>query len=289
MCIYHGNCADGFGAAWSIWKKFPDIIFFPGVYGQDGPDCRGHHVLFVDFSYPEHHMRSIAAQAKSVTVLDHHKSAEANLSKLMDEGVIYGTFDMEKSGAMLAWEWAFPDLEPPMLLRHIQDRDLWKFELPRTEDIQAALFSHPYDFHVWNELFEGEEAAIETLAREGQAITRKHKKDIEELLKVTTRSMVIGGKMVPVANLPYTMASDACHKLCVTDFEALGGKPPFAASYYDKPGLRVFSLRSIEGGEDVSEIARKYGGGGHKHAAGFAVTIGWEGDEGSYGHPDRTV
>lgn len=20
LCIYHGNCADGFGAAWAVWK-----------------------------------------------------------------------------------------------------------------------------------------------------------------------------------------------------------------------------------------------------------------------------
>jgi len=33
----------------------------------------------------------------------------------------------------------------------------------------------------------------------------------------------------------------------------------------------VFSLRSQEGGIDVSEIAIKFGGGGHKHAAGFKV------------------
>jgi nanoRNase/pAp phosphatase (c-di-AMP/oligoRNAs hydrolase) len=41
MCIYHHNCADGFAAAWAVWKKFPDIKFVPGIYGKEPPDCVG--------------------------------------------------------------------------------------------------------------------------------------------------------------------------------------------------------------------------------------------------------
>jgi nanoRNase/pAp phosphatase (c-di-AMP/oligoRNAs hydrolase) len=46
---------------------------------------------------------------------------------------------------------------------------------------------------------------------------------------------------------------------------------PFAGTYYDTALHRVFSLRSRESGIDVSEIAVRFGGGGHKHAAGFKV------------------
>ena len=88
--------------------------------------------------------------------------------------------------------------------------------------------------------------------------------------------MVIGGQLVPVANLPYTLTSDAGHLMCVEPHE--GSLAPFAACYWDPPDGRVFSLRSAEGGYDVSEIAKAYGGGGHKNAAGFTMPIGWEGD-----------
>jgi hypothetical protein len=101
------------------------------------------------------------------------------------------------------------------------------------------------------------------LADQGEAIERKHFKDIAELIKVVTREFVIGGYCVPVANLPYTMTSDAGHELA-------RGKP-FAGCYWDTPQGRVFSLRSTDDGMDVSEIAKQYGGGGHKHAAGFRV------------------
>jgi nanoRNase/pAp phosphatase (c-di-AMP/oligoRNAs hydrolase) len=45
----------------------------------------------------------------------------------------------------------------------------------------------------------------------------------------------------------------------------------FAATYYDTDKSRVFSLRSSKGGVDVGEVAKLFGGGGHKHAAGFSV------------------
>lgn len=83
-----------------------------------------------------------------------------------------------------------------------------------------------------------------------------------EPLGVVVREFVIGGYAVPVANLPYTMASDAGHKLAES--------APFGACYWDTPEGRVFSLRS-QGEFDVSEIAKQYGGGGHKNAAGFRV------------------
>ena len=151
-------------------------------------------------------------------------------------------------------------MEPPKLLLHIEDRDLWRFALPYTREIQANVFSHPYDFDVWDKLMD---APLEDLVAEGKAIERKHFKDIDELTKVVTRRMVIGGYNVPVANLPYTLTSDAGHKLAQGE--------AFAACYWDTPEGRVFSLRSTEHGLDVADIAKQYGGGGHKNASGFRV------------------
>lgn len=75
--------------------------------------------------------------------------------------------------------------------------------------------------------------------------------------------MVIDGFDVPVANLPYTLSSDAGHLMAQGE--------PFAACYWDTPAGRVFSLRSSDAGEDVSAVAKTYGGGGHRNAAGFQV------------------
>lgn len=86
-----------------------------------------------------------------------------------------------------------------------------------------------------------------------------------------TRTMIIGGRKVPVCNMPPVWASDAANRLAEGN--------PFAATYVDGATARHFSLRSDAAGLDVSEVAQRYGGGGHKHAAGFKVPLGWEGDE----------
>lgn len=295
MCIYHGNCADGFGAAWVVRKALGDQVeFVAGVYGHEPPDVTDKDVIIVDFSYKYDVLARISWKARSIIVLDHHKSAAEDLAKFppfhagvrldgrhadgstalgwesahtfmysQNSPAIACCFDMNRSGAMLAWDHFFPGKEPPMLLRHIEDRDLWLFQLDGTREIQANLFSYPYDFEVWDKLMA---ADMETLRSDGAAIERKHHKDIAELVAVMKRRLVIGGHDVPAASLPYTLTSDAGHLMAQGE--------PFAACYWDTPDGRVFSLRSTDEGLDVSEIAKQYGGGGHRNASGFRVPFG---------------
>lgn len=264
LCIYHGNCADGYGAAWVVRRAFGEdnVEFFPGVYQQSPPDVKDRDVILVDFSYKLPVMQQIVYAAKTVTVLDHHKTAEEDLRSLGDNPKVDIVFDMNRSGCRIAWDYFFYGQEPPPLLLHIEDRDLWRFKLPMTREIQATVFSYPYEFDVWDGLMQTDPAK---LAIEGKAIERKHFKDIDELLGVVTRPMNIGGHRVLIANLPYTLVSDAANKLA-TDM-------PFGGCYWDGPDGRIFGLRSTDGGIDVSEVAKQYGGGGHRNAAGFKVSF----------------
>lgn len=262
ICIAHGNCTDGFTAAWVVKKALdlPTENIHHGVY-QEPPlwDLIDKDIIFVDFSYKRQVTESIIKEAKSVTILDHHISAIKDLEGLDGLNTV---FDINRSGARIAWDYFFPNETPPKLLLHVEDRDLWRFNIPYTEEIQANLFSHEYNFDTWDLLMSTDP---NTLINDGIAIARKQTKDINELLKIVTRYMNIGGHLVPVANLPYTYSSEAGH--------ILGKDAPFAGCYWDTPDKRIFSLRSSETGVDVSEIAKQYGGGGHAHAAGFAVTF----------------
>ena len=186
--------------------------------------------------------------------------------------IILAEFDMERSGAQMTWDYLFREARPP-LVDYVGDRDLWRFALPLSRDVSAWVFSYSYTFKNWDFLHARmrNHIDVQDVADEGGAILRKQDKDVAELLAVMQRTMVIGGVAVPVANLPYTLASDAAGKMAES--------APFAACYFDRPDARVFSLRSRgEGGTDVSKIAAGYGGGGHKNAAGFQVPLGWEGD-----------
>jgi len=264
ICIYHGNCADGFGAAW-VFARHADRVhdFHAGVYQTPPPDVEGRDVYLVDFSYKRAVVEQICEKATRVVLIDHHKTALEDLAPLIESKRIEALTSLEKSGATLAWEWFHGHREPPQLLKHIEDRDLWRFALAGTREIQANVFSYPYDFDVWDELME---RPVNDLIAEGRAIERKHFKDVNELIGVTTRRMNIGGHNVPIANLPYIHVSDAAHALCKGE--------PFAGCYWDTPKGRVFGLRSTDEGLDVSEVAKMYGGGGHRNAAGF--TIGYE-------------
>lgn len=265
LVIYHGNCADGFGAAW-VFKRWGDreYDFHAGVYQNPPPDVEGRDVYLVDFSYKRDVVKQMREKANRIVLIDHHKTAIDDLAPLIESRAIESLTSLDHSGAILAWQWFHGNGlhdTAPKLLHHIEDRDLWRFALQGTREIQANVFSHPYDFAVWDRLME---QPVEELIAEGKAIERKHFKDIDELVRVVTRRMVIGGHNVPMANLPYTLTSDAGHKLAKGE--------PFAGCYWDTPDGRVFSLRSQDDGLDVSEIAKRYGGGGHAHASGFRVS-----------------
>ena len=199
-------------------------------------------------------------QAASVTLIDHHKTA---LEDLADLPGLRTYTDLDRSGATLAWDYLFPGEPRPLLLGHIEDRDLWRFKLPGTREIQAFVFSHEYSFELWDKLMSADQVELLKMTAAGAAIERKHHKDVAELVKVCQRRMVIGGHDVPVASLPYTMVSDAAH--------AMAQGEPFAACYWDTADGRVFGLRATDNGLDVSDIAKQYGGGGHAKAAGFTV------------------
>jgi hypothetical protein len=133
------------------------------------------------------------------------------------------------------------------------------------------LFSYPYEFEAWAPFFDTNNDLAEVCAdlyREGEAILRKHNKDIAEFTEAAVSVMEIGGSIVPVLNCPYMWGSDACHKLCEENKHH-----PFTAYYWIGSEFVTFGMRSIEGGADVSKIAQLYGGGGHKHAAGFRVHL----------------
>ena len=146
--IHHQDCPDGFGAAYAAWLKLGDnATYVPGKYGDQPPEMPPDSIVYVlDFSYPRNTVIELWKN-HSLTLLDHHKTAQESLTGL--PGCLV---DLSKSGAALSWQHFHPDQKMPDLLAYVQDRDLWKFELPNSREISAYIYSKGYNFQTWSEM-----------------------------------------------------------------------------------------------------------------------------------------
>lgn len=277
LCIYHGGCDDGFAAAWCVSRAI-DADFYPGVYQKEPPPHDGRDVLFVDFSYKRSVLEAMAQKANSILILDHHKTAQEDLADIPSPRSSFvsaphamrAIFDMERSGAVLAWDYFIGDGHDlgwtPQEAKHrrrfieyIQDRDLWRKQLPGGDEFTIALRSYPQDFDTWTALIKG---GPDALIYEGKAIQRYYRLRVEELKRSAYQAR-LGDSDCWITNAPYFAASEVAGELS----EHTG----FGACYFEAEGGRYqYSLRS-RGDFDVSAIARLFGGGGHKAAAGFST------------------
>jgi len=261
MVLYHANCPDGFGAAWSFQRKFGSKAeYVPVVHGKERPDVKGRDVFIVDFCYDRTTMLELEQEAKSLVVLDHHKSAQEMCGDLD-----FCHFDMNHSGAYLAWTYLFQEDSVPLLIQYVEDRDLWKWNLPNTEEILSAVDSFEKTFENWDMLhsyLDGVDSVRwKRVKNMGEGILQYKRNLIKSLLENAYTTNILGNE-VPIVNAPFFQAEMA---------SALADGQSFAAAYYfDGEGYR-FSLRSSEDGEDVSKIASVFGGGGHKNASGFKI------------------
>lgn len=275
LILYHANCLDGFGAAYAAWHKFGGEAEYIAVnYGNPPPDVTGKDVYILDFSYPREVLIEMYAKARSLFVLDHHKTAQAAL-----EGLPYAHFDMDKSGCRLAWEYFHKGFEIPTLLKHIEDRDLWRFKYDNTEAVcQALRDTVAMDFEVWDYYVRLQHTKgllnLTVLGLKLLAIFERELDDLEKFAHPLVFSMADDIMCYTADFSPRTaLAVNANAKYASKLGNRLAAKSgTFGATYYyDGASSRWnFSLRSI-GDFDVSEIAKYYGGGGHKNAAGFSI------------------
>lgn len=262
--LYHADCNDGSGAAFAVWKRYGDrdMEYIPCRYGRPLPEgLSGQTVLMVDFSASREEIQRLAMIARRIVIIDHHKSAQEDLKDIHE---IHGcsikvVFNMEKSGAVLAWEY-FHTNPVPVVLRYVEDWDLWRRKMTGVKEVHYGLQAHP-EWRAWGDY------RIDELEQKGRAIVSFIDHKINKSIQEPPVKWYLTEDTVPIYNIPKFMVSDALHR-------ALDEYPesPYAVGYFDYEGKREFSLRSRKNSDvDVSEIAKKFGGGGHKHAAGFIM------------------
>ena len=272
VCIYHAGCPDGFGAAWAAWQAWGEDAFYV-ARGHDDPlpaaDYAGDLVLFADIAPPADAWAELLEQTERLVVLDHHVSArerylaDPGLAEQVAHGGHHVVFDLSHSGAVLAWQHLHPERPIPVLLAYVEDQDLWRFALPASREVNAALGSHARSFDVWGRLAAQPPA---TLAAEGAPILRAQRIEVDRAL-AAAHPVRVGALRLEAVN-SRTQRAEIGHELAE---RRAHGTP--AGVVYRLTGDQVHvSLYSVAGC-DVSRIAAERGGGGHRNAAGFTVTL----------------
>lgn len=264
--LYHDD-ADGFTAAWAAWKKLGGSAdYVPFGHGEGLPDELGQTVYCLDFCPKHGALRKLLDAGKRVVVIDHHKSAWEDIQAVSGDGRFSSVFSFIHSAAMLAWLHFQPDTTAPWLVTLVQDRDLWLHKEPFTHEINAWLAIQPHTFTRWDELAAGLILPMShflgltaSAVEHGRTLLASRDRAVARMV-LGARTVTIAGHAVMAANAPF-------HQSEVAGILAAG--KPFGAAWYAANGTVRWSLRSTPDGLDVSEVARRYGGGGHARAAGF--------------------
>lgn len=272
IVYYHDHCMDGLGAKFSAWLHFKDSAEYrPFTYGKTVvDDVDNATVYFLDSSVKLDILQDLCTKASSVHIIDHHKTARDDLVGQDLPMNAHLVFDMERSGAVMAWDYFFSGIPVPRVLELIQDRDLWRHDFEEStllyyakqsrSDVDERFILHcAEDFDYLDQII-------------GSGVPIKDYVDVQLNSMQEDFFLVDIGehKDVPTINCAHNLISDVLDL-----YLKQNPNVPFAAAYIDTSDTRKWSLRSTkETGFDVGALAREFGGGGHAQASGFVTKIG---------------
>ncbi len=269
LVIYHGRkCPDGFGAALAAWLFYQDRAeYLPLDHGDiksvdELPALSGRAVYILDFSFTPEIMQGIEERAAKLVMLDHHKSAAEKLTSFACRcGVVH--FDMNKSGARLAWEFFQPAKPVPGLVRFVEDRDIWVWQYPESAGFLAALDMEAFDFARWAEIAAFSPAQLSDFMARGQAMDEKFSKLATDIAE-GAQPVIFNGQHGLMVNAPSVF-----HSLIGN---MLSEKSSTFALLWSagKDSVVKVGLRS-QRGFDCIALAESMGGGGHAQACGFKM------------------
>jgi len=263
LILYHADCPDGFGAAWSYWRKYgPAARYEPYYYDQKRPPgIEGEDVIMVDVSAPAARLWEIHDHARTFRLIDHHESAATDLATLP-----FAQFDLAHSGAVLGWRDAWGTDEPlPRLLRLIQARDLWTWDEAGAWEALLVLDTLPRTFEAWDAFHDRLTHDFAGVQAEGAVMDRQYQALMTRFIRQAVPITIAGlpGKLV---NIPHVFANDVGAALCQ--------EVPIAITWYlGADGLAHLSLRAEKDHFNLIPVAQALGGGGHKGSGGARLPL----------------
>jgi len=260
VVLYHDDCPDGFGAAFAAWKKFGGKAEYIATGYDDKPhlELKNKTIYLLDFSYASNIIKKLVAQNKRVIAIDHHISRKEDIKSASE-----WHYADKHSGATLSWLTLHPKKPIPKLLNYVEDVDLWKMKLPHTDAIISVVGVTKWTFKEWDKLAKNLEhpKTFKKHLEHAHWIIKANRKIKERIIKNAELVEFQGYKTYAV-NSP-VFNSELGHSL----YEKL---PPIAIIWKEGHNKNYVSLRS-DGTVDVSKLAKKFGGGGHKASAAFFI------------------
>ena len=261
VVLYHADCPDGFGGAWAAWMKFGNRAEYLAVRHQTPPPegLLGKEIYMIDFTYPLPIVRDLIRRNKRVTSIDHHETA-----KLATKATEHSSFALNHSGAALAWLYFHPKKKMPVLIKYVEDQDLFHFYLPDTRRVMSYEKTLPRDFLIWRRFSADLEkkSSKKRILEVGAALLQFENNIVGRVAEQSAELVRFAGHTIYAVNSP---SFDS--RLGVLLYKK---RPPMAIVWSRREGWIKVSLRS-DRSVDVSKIAKKYGGGGHIGSAAFRL------------------
>jgi hypothetical protein len=303
-CFYHKYCSDGLAAAWCVKMKYSDCEIIGVTPQQNSLDealYKKQKVIFVDVCPSEKVLKNVYSKAKSITILDHHKTYEKMVKQVNKkheekEKKKYGdkvdkkrkkidlVFDLNRAGCQIAWDhYNKKSKSRPWFLDYIADRDMWKFNLKNSKLINMALYDKRLiNFISFDRMYNMSEKDTKKLIDEellpyASIIESRNQHNLQQAARFSLKAeMNINGKKYNcwLGAIEGSLKSEFGNMLCAKKFKN-GELPDFAAIWrYDpKSGEWWIALRSDSKRTEVDKICEAVDekGGGHAAAAGFTI------------------
>jgi oligoribonuclease NrnB/cAMP/cGMP phosphodiesterase (DHH superfamily) len=219
-------------------------------------------VYLIDYTYDAPIIKKLLKDNIRVTAIDHHVS-QMDATKLTENYL----YDVKHSGSVLAWHYFHPGEKTPMLLRYVEDRDIWKWNVPHAGEMLMLIDLAPFEFKAWSQLAKDiDDPRIRATYIKKGTLLELHYQSLCEKLLPGAELVKFAGHTIYALNCPYYFTSDLGHALAAKTHS-------FALLWSESDGRIRCSLRSA-GTIDVAKIAKKYGGGGHKASSGFSFPVG---------------
>lgn len=293
--IYHKNCPDGFSSLIVLLKSkriTKDAIIYHDVPSASYPpkDIDNKNIIIMDVAYKYDVLKEILNRAKSVVFIDHHVTIKNDVEKLSNipkyKNKIKIIYDVNESGASLTWKFLFKNQKMPLFIKYIRDNDIGTWKLKDTKPfIYCLRVKYDIDLkkeivHAWKELFDDKN--VKKVVKIGRIYEEYANSLLEENIRRYSMEAFPSHKIYNDFTENFTKPGQ--YKVSVVNGSGcpsasiLGNKMmesldcDFVILWTYQMEKKEYILQFRSKIVDVGEIAKMFGGGGHKLASACSIS-----------------